>query len=96
MNSKKHKQFTESVTEILKNHGLITEDNEQARTAIYAIVQKMDRLMYESLNRAVPYDILNEIWKKYNSEGGWTIAGLADHYHLSMSTIQKIIHDEYW
>lgn len=95
MNKDRREIITNQVTEILKRRGLIG-DNPESQYAVHEIVTELGKVLYESLNRKVSYEVYMAIWKKYNSEGGWTVAELAKHYGLSITTVTLIVKDKYW
>lgn len=95
MNKKRRDWLTGQVTEILKRRGLI-DDSPESQFTVHELVTELGKAIYESLNRKVPYEVYMAIWKKYNSEGGWTVAELAKHYGLSITTVTLIIKDKYW
>jgi DNA-binding MarR family transcriptional regulator len=95
MNKDRREKLTSQVTEILKRRGLL-DDTPESEYTVHEIVGELGKILYESLNRKVPFDVYMAIWKKYNSEGGWTVSELAKHYGLSITTVTAIIKDKYW
>lgn len=93
MNKERREQLTTRVTEILTSRGLL---NDQNKGMVHDIVNELGKVIYESLNRKVPYDVYKAIWKKYNSEGGYTVNQLVEAYKLSPATITAIVKDKYW
>ena len=95
MNKERREKLTGQVSEILKRRGLI-DDTTESEYAVHEIVIELGKVIYESLNRKVPYEVYMAIWKKYNSEGRWTVSELAKHYNLSITTVTLIVKDKYW
>jgi cell envelope opacity-associated protein A len=93
MNKERRDQLTTQVAEILKRKGLL---NEQNQIVVHEIVNELDKIIYESLNRKVSYEVYLIIWKKYNLEGGYTVSQLARAYGLSITTITLIVKDKYF
>lgn len=95
MNKDRRQKLTGQVTDILKRRGL-TNDTPESEYMVHEIITELGKVLYESLNRKVTYEVYLAIWKKYNSEGGWTVPELAKHYSLSINTVTAIIKDKYW
>jgi hypothetical protein len=93
MKKERRNQLTVAVTEILRKKELL---NEQNLGVVHEIVNELGKVIYDSLNRKVSYDVYMAIWKKYNSEGGFTINQLAEAYKISTATVTAIVKDRYW
>lgn len=84
-------QFIQKVSDLLKSRGIVADER-----LVAVLVNEMDRMMYDAVNRKVSYDDCMEIKRKYNSEGGWTLQQLATRYGVSINTISSIVIGKYW
>lgn len=82
----------QEIEQILKKNGI---DGDMIRVAI-EIAWHADRRFYELVKNVLSYDDFKEICRKYNSEGGHTMAELAKQYNVSIATINRIVKNEYW
>lgn len=93
MNKQRREHLTAKVTEILNSKGILNENNQGV---IHELVTEFGKVIYESLNRKVPYEVYLAIWKKYNLQGGYTVSQLATDYSLSITTVTQIVKNKYW
>lgn len=91
MNKKLRTQLAEKITAVM-----VRRADEDPKWTGYEIVDELERTIYELSGKRVPYDDYKEIWKRYNSEGGWTVRQLAGRFGLSMATVTAIVNDKYF